>query len=383
LFFFVALRISIETLKLKKVNTVEGMMNRALEGEETSTNRPIAGGTETKRTDDDDVLDSDSDDEQEDKLKSIHALRGGGGGVKKSSGDKQDEQPHHNSSKDDDVDDDDDDDEEDDDKVLEKLHLNHPSLRRYDEFSSFLTRSERAHEKPDVPPSKEALARRRVTILVDQQCDGKKSKEAAATATACMPAVGITIHYDVPMTPDEIKAYFMQPADFTRCDDDVDVTTIRWNKAQKGHYKWNDDENTIRGLEEFCITKKDKQKKKGAKNNNSRADYRYQHGQKVLAEVLRQKLTKNDLNAYVYDDEKIRQVSIAITEPEQQRARELAQQDEDDVVKMHNPKWKNNTSANSNNQGSSSRKNTGTRKEKGKGIWSFLQKSMPKKSQYT
>ena len=84
-------------------------------------------------------------------------------------------------------------------------------VKRYDEMSSFLTRSERTLSLPDLPPTEEELAHRRVKI-----------KEEAEK-----------VHNVEPMSAEEARAYYMNDEDFRRVDIDVELTTMRWEKAQK------------------------------------------------------------------------------------------------------------------------------------------------------
>ena len=83
---------------------------------------------------------------------------------------------------------------------------------RYDEMGSFLTRSQRSVSHPDMPPTPEEAAQRKVQIkdsVVDE------------------------IHQMEPLTADETAAYFMGEEDFRRIDISVELTTMRWEKAVK------------------------------------------------------------------------------------------------------------------------------------------------------
>lgn len=99
-----------------------------------------------------------------------------------------------------------DDDDDDDNNNGEEKHV-----KRYDEMSSFLSRSERTLSLPDMPPSEEELAQRRVKIV-------EQAKE---------------VHNVEPMSAEEARAYYMNDEDFRRVDIDVELTTMRWEKAQK------------------------------------------------------------------------------------------------------------------------------------------------------
>ena len=84
-------------------------------------------------------------------------------------------------------------------------------VKRYDEMGSFLSRSQRSIELPDKPPSAEEMANRRVQIKEDAE----------------------KVHAVEPMSMEEARAYYMGEEDFRRVDIDVELTTMRWEKAQK------------------------------------------------------------------------------------------------------------------------------------------------------
>lgn len=83
---------------------------------------------------------------------------------------------------------------------------------RYDEMASFLTRSQRSLDMPDPEPTEEELADRRVQV--------KDEPEAVYEEPE-------------PLSESESKAYYMGEEDFRRVDVDVELTTMRWEKAQK------------------------------------------------------------------------------------------------------------------------------------------------------
>jgi hypothetical protein len=86
------------------------------------------------------------------------------------------------------------------------------SLRRYDEYGSFLTRSTRSEEFPDIPPTPEEWAARKVRIDEDLGSVHEESKE---------------------LSKDEADAYFMTDEDFRRVDVDMELTQLRYEQAQK------------------------------------------------------------------------------------------------------------------------------------------------------
>ena len=85
------------------------------------------------------------------------------------------------------------------------------SSQRYDEMGSFLSRSQRSLDMPDPAPSAEELAARKVVVQEEPHA----------------------VHDVEPMSQEEAKAYYMGEEDFRRVDIDVELTTMRWEKAQK------------------------------------------------------------------------------------------------------------------------------------------------------
>lgn len=67
-------------------------------------------------------------------------------------------------------------------------------VKRYDEMTSFLSRSERTITLPDLPPTEEELANRRVRVMEDAD----------------------EVHDVERMSSEELKLYFMTDEDFRR-----------------------------------------------------------------------------------------------------------------------------------------------------------------------
>jgi hypothetical protein len=159
------------------------MMIMTTEGNTTNqTPQPPADATTNSRefsTDDED----DEIDEADAKLRSIHFLK------------RNEEFSNHE-------------DYTEDDNVGPSTEI---KPNRYDEMGSFLSRSQRSLEMPDTPPTAEELATRKVTV----------KEEATA------------IHNVDPMSIAESKAYYMGEEDFRRVDIDVELTTMRYEKAIK------------------------------------------------------------------------------------------------------------------------------------------------------
>mmetsp|Transcript_13552 Transcript_13552/g.25865 ORF Transcript_13552/g.25865 Transcript_13552/m.25865 type:complete len:385 (+) Transcript_13552:328-1482(+) len=185
-------------------------------------------------------------------------------------------------------------DDDDNDGAEERIDV---SSQRYDEMASFLTRSQRSLEMPDPQPSQEELEQRRVHVQEEP----------------------LAIHEEKePLSAEEVKAYYMGEEDFRRVDVDVELTTMRWEKAQKNKgTKFDSDENPTRGLEEMMDKKK------------LRSTLRKKHRQAVLEEMVRQKVANPDKPL---DQEKIRAVAEPYSKQTAQIAYEIALEDAGESV---------------------------------------------------
>lgn len=165
------------------------------------------------------------------------------------------------------------------------------SLRRYDEFASFMTRSERNLHNPDQPPSEEEKRKRKVQFKED---DLEK------------------IYPIEPLTESERENYYMQPEDFISCDRDTDITAFRWENHVNGKIPFDEDNNTLRGLEDLFDGADERLKK------------RTEHARSVLQEMNRQRLAGQK----ALDWNKIHQISEQHSKHASERALQLAKDDE-------------------------------------------------------
>eukprot|EP00522_Entomoneis_paludosa_P005939 CAMPEP_0172460572 /NCGR_PEP_ID=MMETSP1065-20121228/37391_1 /TAXON_ID=265537 /ORGANISM="Amphiprora paludosa, Strain CCMP125" /LENGTH=296 /DNA_ID=CAMNT_0013215633 /DNA_START=184 /DNA_END=1071 /DNA_ORIENTATION=+ len=168
------------------------------------------------------------------------------------------------------------------------------SLNRYDEMTSYTNRSERSHKVPDSTPSQDEVQKRAVRVHEE---------------------VTIVDHVGEAMTEQEVQSYYMQEADFRRCDADVELTSFRWEKARKGRSQFDEEENTLRGLEDVI----------GA--DPKRESLRIRHVQDVLTETMKQRAHGKE----ILDWEKIRHVAEKTSKQSTKTAHEIAQQDELDA----------------------------------------------------
>lgn len=200
------------------------------------------------------------------------------------------------------------DEDDDDDSVDSLAHISNlknggrfssSSVQRYDEYQSFLTRSERAIAKPDKPPSPQDDAKRKVHF---------KTTELASIQP-------------IERYSDEDKqALFMHHEDVMRIDADVELTSFRWENHLSGKIPFDAIKNTIRGLEHLFDKTMD------------RGELLYRHQNAVLQEIHNQKIRGGKINW-----DQVRRVSEQSSLKESQKARDRGQQDEVDRQVAWNP----------------------------------------------
>ncbi|GAX09211.1 hypothetical protein FisN_17Lh175 [Fistulifera solaris] len=175
------------------------------------------------------------------------------------------------------------DDEEDGDvPEMQKIRSNRNTpgnIPRNYSYSSFLTRSERHRlEGKDPPLTPQEAAKRKVKFP-----DNDEELE--------------TIHEVEAVADEDKKNYWLDGSDFDRFDNDVKVTVFRWRNHVSGDLKFDEDNNSIRGLE-------------GTITGSSREDARnkWKHRQAVLKAINASRLDGKSLDSL--DWEKIREVSL-------------------------------------------------------------------------
>jgi hypothetical protein len=179
------------------------------------------------------------------------------------------------------------------------------SFRPYDELSSFNSRSSRKllcnnDDKNDLTEER--------TVKVPL-CDRQGALQEGS----------LTFYEQEPISEAEALDYYMQPEDFVRCDTDVKTSIVLWLKSKKGGGEFDEDTNTIRGLEELFDSMKHQNDNKG------RHYAKLQHIKLVMEEVDRQQRLNRGKHL---NDEKIRQVSLKSSEEPLQRAIYMGEWDE-------------------------------------------------------
>jgi len=151
------------------------------------------------------------------------------------------------------------------------------SIRRNDSFTSFLTRSERAALLgKDKPPPPEEARKRRVKFRDDPTLE--------------------TVHV-VDKVSDEDKAQvYMNNDDFSRAETELKLTMFRWENHLAGTIAFDENNNSMRGLEHLADR---------AKQNKIDLQ-KYKHNRAVLEEINRQ---KQDYGGEVKDWDVVRKIS--------------------------------------------------------------------------
>jgi hypothetical protein len=171
------------------------------------------------------------------------------------------------------------------------------SIRRSNSWTSFLTRSERFHEKPDVPPSPQEMAKRKVQFRDDTE----------------LAAIRIMEQLEPPLSDTEKDSYYMTNDDMDRTKVDIKMALMRWDNHENGHIEFDDNQHSVRGLidhvDEACPPR-------------NRDEKMYLHSTGVLQEQNRQRHTGTYLNA-----EQIAQVAALTAWEEAKRAVRIAQVD--------------------------------------------------------
>jgi hypothetical protein len=132
------------------------------------------------------------------------------------------------------------------------------------------------------------------------------------------------------MSEEEFRALCMQPEDFKRCNEDVKRTVRKWLKHANDNEPFDHVYCTTRGVEDLIDHM---QRKKGIiKDSKNPVEIKSQHMQDVLKEVKRQLSSKTK---QPLDVDRIRQVSLRSAGESVYRSLELAEQDEEELRKIH------------------------------------------------
>ena len=213
------------------------------------------------------------------------------------------------------------------------------SIHRYDEFGSFRSRSQRAlHEHEHEAKHAEHASNPKRAVRQESGPKGKVSFQKEDKLTE--------VHEVPELTDDDKRVCFISTEHWVSIDTDIEITTKRWNNHVEGTIPFDEDNNTVRGIEvsyklyclQFCaiqwnsnvsslaiwkdvIFKIDKNKPITA------------HCRLVLEEVVRQQTTQEYPNW-----EKIYAISESSSAPHREKAAKLGLEDEKEKNRVWAPK---------------------------------------------
>jgi len=176
------------------------------------------------------------------------------------------------------------------------------SIRRFDEYGDFITRSERAHSQREEPP------------LTPQELTNRKVGFVESITDLVVPLPELT--------KDVKQSCYMTAENWNNIDLDIEVTRKRWQNHCDGSMEFDVQNNSIRGLETML----------GLEDEKDRDKLMYQHRKHVLQEQVRQKLANEYPNF-----EKFRKASLKHSTKLEERARQRGINDACDCQNLDCP----------------------------------------------
>ena len=173
------------------------------------------------------------------------------------------------------------------------------AVRRYDEYTSFLTRSQRAHMLgKEAPLSKDEESKRAVHFLAGEGSD-----------------VMEIIHELPELSQEDKQRCFMTAENWESIDTDIELTRKRWENHLSGRLPFDKANNSLRGLESMLDP------------TSVDPSLMSRHETSIIQEANRQKRDKEFVHW-----QKLRQVSLQTSLAEMERVHKLAQQDAEEAV---------------------------------------------------
>ncbi|CAB9499129.1 expressed unknown protein [Seminavis robusta] len=184
------------------------------------------------------------------------------------------------------------------------------SIRRYDEYGDFISRSERAR------------AEKSLSGMHAAHTESQQNEKAGKRRVSFAPDESlVTSVHEIPLLTDEDKQNcFMTAETWQSMDTDMDITIKRWQNHKEGLIKFDEDNNTIRGIEDI-VFRLDKNKPI------------YKHRKTVLEEVVRQKMENEYPNM-----KKLSAISEVSSSTHREQAKVLGLEDEKERKRVWSPK---------------------------------------------
>lgn len=133
----------------------------------------------------------------------------------------------------------------------------------------------------------------------------------------------VLVHIIPPVTPSDFARIWFTTADFERQEQEVKMTCFRWENHQQGHIPFDEQNNSIRGLEHLYRETKDG-------HGSPIPSTKRVHRNAVMAEIQRQR-TEN--NGKILDLDKIRQVSLEASQSDRDKCLALGKADHEAAIK--------------------------------------------------
>jgi hypothetical protein len=177
---------------------------------------------------------------------------------------------------------------------------NKPQLiKRNESYNNFLTRSQRLQILgKDKPPSPEEISQRKVRFQ-------EKVLEV--------------VHEIPQVDPQDKEKIWLSNSDFDRQENEIKLTCFRWENHVKGSIPFDEDNNSIRGIEHLI--------------DEHTGNVKWKHNRAVLHEINRQKIE----HGKVVDWHLVRQSSEKFSVDEHKKAAIVGKADEEAFLRAWNP----------------------------------------------
>lgn len=206
-------------------------------------------------------------------------------------------------------------------------------------------RSEEMAVNSEEKKSSEVLDRDTALLSEDPSCSTGSSRGASKAGGRPRRHVQLVdvnperdVHETPPLSDEEFNAYFTQPEDSKRFDTDVKNTIQQWvDYKTKRIAHFDDEQLTLRGLEEVLDHMKCNNTRCRDQKKTSRSELKTNHIQNVLQEVNRQKRRASTVSgtgaggegpSSSLDAEQLRSVSLGLSEDARKEALRIAEKDE-------------------------------------------------------
>jgi hypothetical protein len=172
-------------------------------------------------------------------------------------------------------------------------------IKRNESYNNFLTRSQRLQILgKDKPPSPDEVSKRKVRFQEED----------------------MEIVHEIPQVdPQDKEKIWLSNSDFDRQENEIKLTCFRWENHVKGSIPFDEDNNSVRGIEHLVHKRTE--------------NVKWKHNRAVLHEINRQKLE----HGKVVDWHLVRQSSETYSVDDHKRAANVGKADEEAFLRAWNP----------------------------------------------